>query len=439
MRSLTLRKITVKLVLFFTALIMVSSLVSFIASMIFAYNVENEIRLNQQAIAHTILELEARTDLSLEEILQIASTFMYDAEPLLDDHSLAHLPKPPEQLPPGESIFLGERPFHGTTTLLKIGDTVVQIRLRPQNTTYGIAASRSWRSALVYVAIGAVLASILARRIVKPIIQLNAATKEIAKGHFDIQLATESHDELGQLTQNFNRMARELKHMEYLHKDFIASVSHEFKTPIASIQGFARLLQKGNLSREEQEEYTRIIVEESTRLSHLSSNIIRLSKLENQEIVNRNDLFYLDEQIRKCILLLEPEWEKKSIEWEIQLDRARYPGDEELLQQVWINLIGNAIKFSYPNGLIKVTLEHITRGVRVTLEDQGIGMNSQTTSRIFEKFYQGDEAHSSEGSGLGLPLVKRILDLHGGTIHVASQPDEGTCFTVELPIVNETD
>ncbi|MEN1758927.1 HAMP domain-containing sensor histidine kinase [Anoxynatronum sibiricum] len=437
MRSLTLRKITVKLVLFFTALIMVSSLVSFIASMIFAYNVENEIRLNQQAIARTILELEARTDLSLEDILQIASTFMYDAEPLHDADSLAQLPKPPDQLPPGESIFLGERPFHGTTTLLKIGDTVVQIRLRPQNTTYGIAASRSWRSALIYVAIGAVLASVLARRIVRPIIQLNAATKEIARGHFDIQLATESHDELGQLTQNFNRMARELKHMEYLHKDFIASVSHEFKTPIASILGFARLLQKGNLSASEREEYTRIIVEESARLSHLSSNIIRLSKLENQEIVSRKDLFYLDEQIRKCILLLEPEWDKKSIEWDIQLDRARYPGDEELLQQVWINLIGNAIKFSHQDSLISIALEHMADGIRVTLKDEGTGMDQQTVARIFEKFYQGDAAHSSEGSGLGLPLVKRILDLHDGTIQVTSKPGEGTSFTVELPITTE--
>jgi len=229
-------------------------------------------------------------------------------------------------------------------------------------------------------------------------------------------------------------MTRELKGIEYLRKDFINSVSHEFKTPIASIQGFAKLLQKGNLSEEEKQEYTNIIVEETSRLSNLSSNILKLSKLENQEMIDRKAIFSLDEQIRRSILLLEHEWSKKNICFDIELDSVKFPGDEELLQQVWINLLGNAIKFSNDNSSITVRLHGSASFVKVKITDTGIGMSEEIQPRIFEKFYQGHKSHSYDGNGLGLPLVKRILDLCDGKIHVQSSLGKGSTFIVQLPL-----
>jgi len=268
----------------------------------------------------------------------------------------------------------------------------------------------------------------------KPILKLSSATKEVAKGNFDVQVENNSDDEVGQLTKNFNKMIRELKSIEYLRKDFINSVSHEFKTPIASIQGFAKLLQKGNLSKEEEQEYADIIVEETTRLSKLSSNILRLSSLENQEMLEKKTVFSLDEQIRKIILLLEHKWSNKNIDFDIELDEIQYHGDEELLQQVWINLLDNAIKFSNTNSSIIVRLYRTASAAKLEISDTGIGMSEETMLRIFERFYQGDKAHSYDGNGLGLSLVKRILDLCNGSIHVKSKLHEGSTFTVELPV-----
>ena len=233
-----------------------------------------------------------------------------------------------------------------------------------------------------------------------------------------IQIENHRDDEIGQLTKNFNKMIRELKNIEYLRKDFITNVSHEFKTPLASIQGFAKLLMSESLPDEERKEYAAIILEEASRLTNLSSNILKITKLENQEIVEKRTLFPLDEQIRKSILLLEPAWSKKNIEFDLDLEKSQFSGDEELLQQVWINLLDNAIKFSNESGIISVRLRQNKKNVTVEIADNGIGMNEETKKRLFEKFYQGDKSRG--GRGLGLSLVKRILDLYGGKISVES-------------------
>lgn len=197
------------------------------------------------------------------------------------------------------------------TTILMLDDAYIKISLHPHNNILKMVASRVGLTLISYVLIGAFLISLLGKRAVKPILKLTSATQEVAKGNFDVQIENKSNDEIGQLTKNFNKMTRELRSIEYLQKDFINSVSHEFKTPIASIQGFAKLLQKGNLSEEEKQEYTNIIVEETARLAKLSSNILRISKLEHQEMITKRHEFSLDEQIRKSILLLEHEWTKK--------------------------------------------------------------------------------------------------------------------------------
>ncbi|MCC5911042.1 MAG: HAMP domain-containing histidine kinase [Clostridiaceae bacterium] len=429
-----MKKITIKLALFFIFLICISSILSFIVSTLFTNNIENEIRLNQEAIAISILQLEQKTDLSIDEIISITATPIYDVR-RLEDVDLTGITKEElEKVHSHKITFLSHSRLHRPTIILMVNDSFIQISLHPHNTIFKIVASRVWFTLLSYVAIGALLIMLLAKRVVKPILKLTSATQEVAKGNFDIQIKNKSNDEIGQLTQNFNKMTRELKNIEYLRKDFITNVSHEFKTPIASIQGFARLLQKGNLSEKEKEEYTNIIVEETARLSNLSSNILKLSKLENQEIVEKEVVFSLDEQMRRSILLLEYEWSKKNIEFDLELDKVKYQGDEELLQQVWINLLGNAIKFSNGDSIISIRLEQTDSTVEVKISDHGIGMSEATMGRIFEKFYQGDKAHSYEGNGLGLPLVKRILDLYGGNIYVKSKLNEGSTFTVELPL-----
>jgi len=429
-----MKKITVKLILAFTALILVSSLLSFVVATLFTPNLRHEIRLNQEAIAHSIMDLSKKTDLPIEDILEIVSTFMYDAKIIDDPASLPLTLEEWEQIKSRQLVGISTGPFGGSATYLILDETAVEIRLQPHNTIFKITASRTWLSGISFVVIGALLIIILTRRMVRPVLRLTAATQEIAKGNFQVSIAHEADDEIGQLTRNFNIMARELQCIDTLRKDFISNVSHEFKTPLASIQGFSKLLQQEQLPENERKEYARIIAEESARLSHLTSNMIRLSKLENQEIVQQLVPFSLDEQIRKSILLLGPYWEKKNIQWDIHLERAVIPGDEELLQQVWINLIGNAIKFSGDQGRIHVSLTHASSGVQVILRDQGIGMTASIQNRIFEKFYQGEEAHSAEGSGLGLPLVKRILDLHGGTITVESRPYQGSAFIVFIPV-----
>lgn len=428
-----MKKISVKLGLFFISLICVSSILSFFTSIVYTYNVNYEMKQDQELISNFILELREKTDLSINEILEITPNSMYNVEELEDIELLEINKEKLEKLHNNEIIYMSRGQFAGIFAVMMVDDHYIKINLHPHNNIFKIVGSRTWVTITSFILTGAVLIVLFGKKAVKPIVDLTHATQEVAKGNFDIQVENRSNDEIGQLTQNFNKMTRELKNIEYLRKDFISNVSHEFKTPIASIQGFAKLLQNGNLSEEEKEEYTDIIVEETARLSNLSSNILKISKLENQEILEQKVKFSLDEQIRKCILLLEHNWSKKNIEFDIDLDRTEYLGDEELLQQVWINLISNSIKFSHDNGKIDISLKNLDSHIEVKVIDYGIGMSKETANRVFEKFYQGDKTHSSEGNGLGLPLVKRILDICGGSITVESELNKQTSFIVNLP------
>lgn len=429
-----MKKISVKLVLFFIAVICIASILSFVVTMFFTSSVNKEIQQNQATIATSILELRQKTDLSLDEILGIISSPMYEVHRLENIDDLETTTEEQNKIQNGEFVFSSFGRTHGNATLFMVEGSYVRIRLQPHNTMFRIVGSRVGFTVLSFVLISALLMTMLVKRVVKPLLTLTWATQEVAKGNFDIQLEHKSEDEIGQLTHNFNKMTKELNNIELLRKDFITNVSHEFKTPIASIQGFAKLLQNGNLSEDEEQEYTGIIVEETTRLSNLSSNILKLSKLENQEIMEKKTTFSLDEQIRKSILLLEHAWSNKQLEFDIELEKVDYVGDEELLEQVWLNLLGNAIKFSSVKSMICIRLRQTASAIHVIITDEGMGMSEKTMSRIFEKFYQGDNTHSHEGNGLGLPLVKRILDLFDGTINVESKLEEGSTFTVQLPL-----
>ena len=431
-----MKKLNKKLVFFFIALMIISSALSFIPSAIY-YNKSaiEGIRKNQQSIAISILELRQKTDLSVEEIVDLMSNFMQNVHIIEDIETMEIRDEDINRLKTQEIVFLSDSKKYTATTVLMLDDSFIGIGLRSHDNIFNMVASRIVLTLLCYVGIGAVLITVSANRVVRPIIRLSGATQEVAKGNFDIQIENNSKDEVGKLIDNFNKMIKELKSIEYLRKDFISSVSHEFKTPVASIQGFAKLLQNNDLTEEERQEYTQIIIEETSRMSKLSSNILNLSRLENQEMIGNKTVFSLDEQIRKSILLLEPEWSKKNIEFDIELDSVQFKGDEELLQQVWLNLLSNAIKFSYENGIITVRLYEIGSVVKVKISDTGVGMSEEVQERIFEKFYKEDSAHSFEGSGLGLSLVKRIVDLCGGKIYVKSSLGRGSTFTIELTMM----
>lgn len=273
----------------------------------------------------------------------------------------------------------------------------------------------------------------MGRKVLMPVEALIQATKKVAKGNLNVHLSENyKKSAINDVNIHFNKMIRELRGIETFKNDFIVNVSHEFKTPIAAIEGYATLLQDKDLSEAEHDEYTKMIIESSRQLSILSSNILKLSKLENQEIVAEPTVYKLDEQIRQALLLLEVNWSKKNLELDIDLPEISFLGSEELLIQVWVNLLSNAIKFTPESGSIRVTMQQIGKWVTVEISDTGIGMTEDIKKHIFEKFYQGNKNRNVEGNGLGLTLVKRIVDLCDGEIEVQSEYGKGSTFTVKL-------
>ncbi len=287
--------------------------------------------------------------------------------------------------------------------------------------------------------IGTFLSAYFGKLHLRPIKKLSDATKEVRKGNFKVRVENDGippETEMGILIDHFNEMVRELDGIELFRNDFINNFSHEFKTPIVSIRGFAKELQFGDLDLVQRQEYARIIAEESDRLARLSTNVLELSKLENQSIVTDKTAFYLDEQLRQCILLQEAAWSKKEQEIIPELEETRFFGNEELLAHIWMNLIGNAIKFTPPRGTVRVRLTATDGEVVVSVSDTGIGMTEDVKSHIFEKFYQGDASHHHSGYGIGLTMAARATALCGGTVEVQSQIGEGSTFTVRLPRVS---
>jgi len=255
----------------------------------------------------------------------------------------------------------------------------------------------------------------------------------VAGGDFSVKVDIKGIGELEELSHSFNKMTQELSSIETLRSDFVNNFSHEFKTPIVSIRGFAKLLKENNLTAEERCEYLDIIITESERLAALSTNVLTLSKYENLEIIADKAPFRLDEQIRKTIVLMESKWSLKELTISVELDNVLYHGNEDLTQQIWLNLLDNAIKFSDQGGSINITLTNVNDKIQFVIQDDGSGMDEKTKDHIFDKFYQGDTSHSKSGYGLGLPLVKRIVELCGGDVSVQSQPSKGSKFTVVLP------
>lgn len=287
----------------------------------------------------------------------------------------------------------------------------------------------------ISIFIGTSITLLVGRFIIRPVRSITHAFDRLSQGDFSVRVPTDSRiNEIRETSERFNAMVYDLSHIETLRSDFVVNVSHEFKTPIAAIEGYATLLQDKNLSPERRDYYLDKIIANSRRLSDLSSNVLALSKLENQETVLHRAEYRLDEQLRRAVLLLERKWSAKGLEFDIQLPSLRFYGNEPLLDQVWLNLLDNAIKHSPEGGVIRVELQSDGGSVTVSVADDGDGMSQEVQKHIFEKFYQGDRSRSDEGNGLGLALVKRIVDLCHGSVDVESAPGEGACFRVRLPV-----
>ncbi len=290
------------------------------------------------------------------------------------------------------------------------------------------------RVLLISILSGAAIAVGLSKIFVSPMMKLGDAMRKVAGGDFTVRLdCTSKIRDVREVYGSFNTMVKELGNTETLQTDFVSNVSHEFKTPINAIEGYASLLQDSQLTDEQKNAYIDKIIFNTRRLSDLVGNILLLSKVNNQTISLKASAFRLDEQVRQSILALESKWEKKEIEFDIDLDEIEYTGYENLLSHVWLNLIDNAVKFSPQNGQIRIRLKQLAGSVTFSIWDNGLSIPEADIGRIFNKFYQGDNSHASEGNGLGLALVRKIVAAAHGTINVTSSEDAGTEFVVALP------
>ena len=409
-----------------------SAIGSFVVSVV---NLSNEMAANEREAAIYLLGLDQKTALDPEEMISMARR---------ENLSLAVVASPEhyltqEQLDSvmnGQVLTISTRALPSTYVL--VDGQVVCIRTSRDFNLYLGVFLRIGVSLVLSLVLFLLLSVLASVKISKPISEITQATRQIQEGDFTIRLPENRSGEVGELMRSFNSMTEALSRTAYLQKDFISSISHEFRTPIASIRGFARLLQMPGLDENARQEYVGMIAQESDRLSRLSGTLLRLSALERQMAPASLFVFRLDEQIRQVILQLEPAWSSRQIDWQLDLAPVTVESDAELLIQVWINLIQNVVKFSDYGGVIEFRVQQ-TDMADVIITDHGVGMSEDTMARIFDRFYQGDTSRSHEGVGLGLCLVKRIMDILGGEIHVRSVLGEGSSFRARLPRMNQAD
>lgn len=268
-------------------------------------------------------------------------------------------------------------------------------------------------------------------------IPIITAMRQISKGDFKVELENDRrYGQFGSIVEGINEMASELSRMETMRQDFISNVSHEIQSPLTSIRGFARALRDEGLSAESRTHYLDIIEAEGSRLSGLSDNLLKLSALEAESFPFERTAYRLDKQLQEMILACEPQWLDKNIDVEAELEEVTVRAVKDLLSQVWTNLLHNSIKFTPQDGMITVRLRILDNRLEVEIKDNGIGIAEDDLPRIFERFYKVDKARSTSGggSGLGLSLVKKIVDIHDGSITITSRPGEGTACVVVLPM-----
>ncbi len=289
--------------------------------------------------------------------------------------------------------------------------------------------------AFISLAIGFLISLLIGKIQLRPFAKIINQLNRLASGDFSARLSfskkLESEPMFSELSDSFNKMAEELERTEMLRSDFVNNFSHEFKTPIVSIAGFAKLLKRANLTDEQRREYADIIEKESMRLSYMATNVLNMTKVENQGILSDISSFNLSEQIRSCVLLLEDKWSEKNIGFDMEFGEYYINANEELLRQVWINIIDNAVKFSPCDETVNIEITDEKVSVCVKIQNHGSEIPQKERDRIFGKFFQADRSHSSEGNGLGLAIVARIVELHSGKVWVESE-NMTTAFYVRL-------
>ena len=283
---------------------------------------------------------------------------------------------------------------------------------------------------------GTLMALLLGTFPLRSVSEMTQGLHRLASGDYDVRIEPKgiiaTIAPLRDMVESFNATASELAGTEMLRSDFINNFSHEFKTPIVSIAGFASLLKQGNLDPKEQAEYLDIIESESKRLSLMATNVLNLTKVENQAILTDVATFNVSEQLRTCVLLLERKWETKGLDMNLELEEHTITGSPELLKQVWVNLLDNAIKFSPEGQTVEISAKEEGSTLAVSISNTGSYIPQEQQTAVFRKFYQADRSHNTEGNGIGLAVVKRVVELHGGSIQLESNP-AFTKFTVILP------
>lgn len=281
-----------------------------------------------------------------------------------------------------------------------------------------------------------VMVIISTKYLVNPISKLTKATKSLSEANFNVKLDINRHDELGELSLSFLRMARKLEQMDDMRKEFISNISHDIQSPLSNIKGYTNLLESESISSEERSQYITIIGSEIRRLSTLTKQLLLLASLDRNEDIMKRNLFNVSKQIKELVRNYQWQMSEKGIMLGFTLPDVEINGDPSLLKAVWDNLLTNAIKYNKSNGSIEISIEEKEKSVLVTFKDTGIGLIEKEKERVFDRFYRVDTARtrSVEGTGLGLSIVAAIVKLHGGNIHVYSTEGEGTTFVVELPL-----
>ncbi|HHU18940.1 MAG TPA: HAMP domain-containing histidine kinase [Bacilli bacterium] len=292
------------------------------------------------------------------------------------------------------------------------------------------------QSLLLVLVVGSLFIMLISRYFVDNIRTITKASEELATGDFSIRLSTESQDELGRLMRSFNDLAEALGNMDEVRKQFVSNVSHEMQSPLTSIKGYARALKDGLVPEENQQEYLEIIYQEVDRLSRLSNNLLKMASLDAEKDLIKLENYRLDEQIRRVILSTEPLWRDKNIDVELDLSQTYIHADQDLMEQVWLNLIVNAIKYNRENGALYISFYKDEAGLVIRINDTGIGIDQDEIPYIFDRFYKVDQSRSEyrTGNGLGLSIAKKIITIHNGTIDVVSHKGIGTTFFVRLPL-----
>lgn len=285
------------------------------------------------------------------------------------------------------------------------------------------------------IVISLICIAISTRFVVRPIQRFTDATKEIASGNYDLAMPENRCDEIGTLAKSFRKMAKKLRNSEQMRQEFVSNVSHEFQSPLSSIQGFSKTLQTNDLTKSEQTHYLEIIESESRRMSSLCKQLLMLASLDKDDLTLRKQPFDLGKQIKDIIFMLEWRWRTKELAVEMDVPNIQIHGDENLLYQVWMNLFTNSIKFTESGGTIAFAAEELETEWRISISDMGIGIPENEIKKIFDRFHKVDTARNRNvnGSGLGLSIVKKVVDLHGGAITVDSELEKGTTFSIYLP------